>query len=281
LPVAVVHVAQHPAGHLELALGRAIDHVVERAERFAEEFLEALALGAEAAEYEAAVVVNVLDLRHALRGLGLLEDFRVIAALQGQRQQGAVGLEGPGVVRAAKELAGVAAGVVDHHDALVGTAVVQHAHRVVVVPHHDHGLVAHRGGEVVARIGHLAGVADIDPGVGEQVLHLELEDFFADEEIFMDLGGPHQCLYGFGVVAIAHDSLVENNGRARPGRGQGYAASFSSWASMVSSFVPLSSASAASRSSRRRWAASGRPRRSAAAAMRRWYLLSPRSWVSL
>ncbi|KAG1318756.1 hypothetical protein G6F63_015070 [Rhizopus arrhizus] len=112
------------------------------------------------------MVLHVLDGRHALAGFAVLQPGVLVALLQRDRQQAAVRLEGPGVIRAAEELAGVAAGIARHHRALVRAAVVQHAHALVAVADHHHGLVAHGGGDVVARIGHLAVVADVDPGVG-------------------------------------------------------------------------------------------------------------------
>ena len=78
------------------------------------------------------------------------------------------------MIGAAKELSGVAAGLGGDARALVRAAIVQHLHRVVGVAHHQDRLRADRGAEIVARIRHLAVVADIDPGVGEQMLHFEL-----------------------------------------------------------------------------------------------------------
>jgi hypothetical protein len=44
------------------------------------------------------------------------------------------------------------------------------------VAHHDHRLAAEFGGDVIARIGHLAHMADIEPGAAENALHFQLEE---------------------------------------------------------------------------------------------------------
>jgi hypothetical protein len=46
-------------------------------------------------------------------------------------------------------------------------------------------------------------VADIDPCVGEQVLHLELKHLLVDVDVAMDLGFPDQVADGFDVAAVS------------------------------------------------------------------------------
>jgi hypothetical protein len=111
LPIAIVHVAQHAAGDLELAHWRTVDHVVEARQAFAEEFFEIEAAIVDLGEYETAVVTDMAHRRHSGRGMALLETGILVALLQGNREQGAVGLEAPGMVGAAEELSGVAAGL--------------------------------------------------------------------------------------------------------------------------------------------------------------------------
>ena len=48
-------------------------------------------------------------------------------------------------------------------------------HRAVAVPHHDDRLAAELGGDEIARIGHLAVMADEQPGTAEDALHLQFE----------------------------------------------------------------------------------------------------------
>jgi hypothetical protein len=59
----------------------------------------------------------------------------------------------------------------------MGAAVEQHVDGTVAVAHHDHGLAAELGGDVVAGLPHLAGMANIKPGAAEDALHFKLEDF--------------------------------------------------------------------------------------------------------
>ncbi|MCY1559419.1 hypothetical protein D9M68_964590 [compost metagenome] len=79
---------------------------------------------------------------------------------------------------------------------------MQHAHALVAVAHHHHGLVADRGGDVVAGVRHLAVVADVDPGVGVQAFHFQVEQFLVDEQVFVHLGVAQQGTNGVGVVAV-------------------------------------------------------------------------------
>ena len=88
LPIAVVHVAQHAARHLEPALRRAVDHVVEARQRLAEELLEAQADIVQLGEDEAAVVVHVAHRRHAARGVAVGKARAVVALLQRERRPG-------------------------------------------------------------------------------------------------------------------------------------------------------------------------------------------------
>ncbi|KAG1241073.1 hypothetical protein G6F68_017045 [Rhizopus microsporus] len=88
----------------------------------------------------------------------------------------AVQLEGPGVIRAAEELAHAAFAVGHHLRTLVRATVVQHVHVAVGSAHHQHVLVAQAGGVIVARLGHLAFVAHVDPGAAVDPLHLQIEN---------------------------------------------------------------------------------------------------------
>ena len=58
----------------------------------------------------------------------------------------------------------------------MGAAVEQNVHAAVAVADHDHGLPSELGGDVVAGLRHLAGMADEQPRLAEDALHLELED---------------------------------------------------------------------------------------------------------
>src|SRR6185312_6147582 len=120
------------------------------------------------------------------------------------------------MVRTTEELARVAAGLGGDARALVRAAVVQDLHRVVGVAHHQDGLETDRRTEIVARIRYLAVVADIDPGVGEEVLHLELEHFLVDIHVAMHFGGPDEVLDRGDVASVSrHGRLLRIPLRAR------------------------------------------------------------------
>ena len=151
LPIAVVHVAQHAAGDLEPSSRRAVDHVVEARKTLAEELFETRAGVVQLGEDEAAVVVHVANRIHAIGGVAVVQSCFIIALAQGNLTQRAIGAKRPGVVRAAKELSGVAAGLRGDARAFVRAAVVQNLHGVVGVAHHQDRLGADCGAEIVAR----------------------------------------------------------------------------------------------------------------------------------
>src|SRR3569832_653205 len=216
LPIAIVHVAQHAAGDLEFADRRAVDHVVEARQAVAEELLEAQADIVELGEDEAAVIMHVADGAHAFRRVALLETGVLVALAQRDRDQRTVGAEAPSVIRTTEELAGVAAGLGRDARALVRAAIEEDLHRVVGVAHHQDGLKADRRAEIVARVRHLAVVADINPGVGEEMLHLELEHFLVDIDVAMHFGGPDEVLDGGSVASVSrHGRAPAHSLRAR------------------------------------------------------------------
>ena len=58
LPVAVIGVPEHAAGHLDLAVRRAVDHVVERRRHVAERFFQVRPVGRFAREDKAAIALH-------------------------------------------------------------------------------------------------------------------------------------------------------------------------------------------------------------------------------
>ena len=183
LPVAADHRAQRRALDGEPARGGAVDQVVDRGQRLAEVGGEVDPARVDPGEDEVAVHRDAGRRLHAARRLARRVAAAVVAAGQRHRAQRAVEAVGPGVVRAAEEPAGVAAPVADQRRALVGAAVVEHAHRAVVAAHHHQRPAGQIDGRVVAGVRHLAGVADVVPGVGEEVLLLEREQLRAQVEV--------------------------------------------------------------------------------------------------
>src|SRR4029453_13371187 len=190
---------------LELPDRRTVDHVVEARQRLTEEFLEAQADVVQLGEDEAAVVVHMPHRRHAARSMAVGKARAVVARLQRHAGQAAVEAEGPGMVGAAEEAADIATGLAGQPRAFVRTAVVQNFDAVWGIPHPDGGLPADRRGVVVAEFRDLAVVADIDPGGGKEMLHLQLEQLLVEIKIAMDLGLAHKGGDGLSIASVFAD----------------------------------------------------------------------------
>src|SRR5262249_4063201 len=67
---------------------------------------------------------------------------------------------------------------------------------------HQNRLCPDRGAEVIPRFCHLTLVADIDPGVCEQVLHFERKDFIVDVDVAMNLRLPNQTSDSLGISTV-------------------------------------------------------------------------------
>src|SRR5216684_1451231 len=124
LPVGVLDDTETVGHDLHLALGGAVAHVVEGDTRGAEELGERRAILGEAREHEAAVALDARCLLHAAIGIVRAEAGAGVARFHHRDlAQPAVVVEGPGVVRAAEELAGVAVPVAAHEIPPVRAAV--------------------------------------------------------------------------------------------------------------------------------------------------------------
>ena len=187
LPVAAVHVAQHPTGHFQLAFGGSIDHVVYGREGVAEKIGERFALPRQTAKHKVAVHLHRAHRGHAQRRLGALQATECVATFQGYGQHSPIQLVGPGVIRTAEKFARVAVLAARDFDALVRAAVVQDTDTAIPLAHHDHGLVTHGGGDIVARLRYLAAMAHKHPGVAEHGLHLQRKHIGIDEGVAMHL----------------------------------------------------------------------------------------------
>ena len=74
----------------------------------------------------------------------------------------------------------------------MAAAVVEHVDLAVGMAGHDDRLGADPRAQEVAGLGHLGGVADIDPAAREDALHLEREDRLVPEDVAVDAGPGHQ-----------------------------------------------------------------------------------------
>ena len=140
----------------------------------AEEIFEARPVRGFAGKDEAAIAFDPRHLRH--RGLRILRiEVARIAVLQRHRLEPAIEMIGPAVI-AALEFLGIALVVGDDERAAMGALIVDDADFAVGVAHQNHRLLADEGGKIIARIFHLAFMADIDPGGAENALELEFEN---------------------------------------------------------------------------------------------------------
>src|SRR6266567_7499076 len=173
LPVAVIGLPEHAAGDLDLAVGRAIDHVVERGGHVAERFLEARSVARTAREDEAAVALHPRHRQHGHFGIFRIEALRV-TVIERHRLDPTVEVIGPTVI-AAGEFRRVALVGRHDHGAAVGALVVDHTHRSLVIAHQNDRLAPHVRGEIIAGLFDLALVPDIEPGGAKDAFHLEVE----------------------------------------------------------------------------------------------------------
>jgi len=174
LPVAVIRVLEHAAGDLDLALRRAIDHVVERCRHVAEPFLETWSVARVAREHKAAIALHPRHRQHGHFRIFGIEALRV-AMIERHCLDAAVEMVSPAVI-AADEFRRLALVGGHDHRAPVGALVVDHPHRALLVAHQNDGLAAHARGKIVARLLNLTLVPHINPRGAEDAVHFQLED---------------------------------------------------------------------------------------------------------
>ena len=124
------------------------------------------------------------------------------------------------MIGTAKEFPRVAARVCRDACSLVRTTVVQDLHVIVGMSHHQNRLCPDCGAKVIPRFCHLVLMADIDPGVCEQVLHFELEDLIVDVDVAMNLCLVNQISDSLDVSTISgHRNLLSSSKRSSTGGG--------------------------------------------------------------
>src|SRR5262249_4476254 len=180
-----------------------VDHVVDAAETFAEKIFEIRTCIVELCKDEAPIIPYVANGADPLARMARLKSGVFVSLPQRDKEQRAVRSEGPRVIGAAKEFSRIAARVSRYARSLVRTTVVQHLHAIVGMSHHQNRLCPDRGAKIISRFCHLAVMADIDPGVCEQVLHFEREDFIVDVDVAMNLRLPNQISDGLDISAVS------------------------------------------------------------------------------
>jgi len=172
LPVAAKVVAMTAGGELDPAFGRAVHQFVDALARLAQEIEQRHHARVERGEHEAAIAVDARQRLHARARLA--QRFLGEVGPHGHARQLAIGAECPAVIHA-REHARVAARARQHLGAAVAAAVVQHVHRTALVAAQHHRLAGQRRAVIVARVGHQAVVAHVDPHLAEYLGHLGLE----------------------------------------------------------------------------------------------------------
>src|SRR5439155_1658064 len=173
LPVPPVGVPEDAARHLDLAVGRALDEIVERRAERTEESGERRAVLGHRREQKTSIGV---DARHTPKPAARrLARRTLVAARQRQAHEAAVGSVRPAVI-CAHELGRGPGRRLAHARAAMGAAVDEHVHRAVAVARHDDGLAPHARREEIAGAPHLALVTEDQPRAAKDPVHLELED---------------------------------------------------------------------------------------------------------
>ena len=130
--------------------------------------------------------------------------------LQRHRFEPAVEVIGPAVI-AALEFLGMALVIGDDQRAAMSALIVDDADLAFGVAHQHHRLLADEGGEIVARLLHLAFMADIDPGGAEDALHFEIENGGIGIDAAMNARRLHQ---GSKRFRGRHKQLLQELARA-------------------------------------------------------------------
>ncbi len=171
LPVRLDAVLVGPLDDLHLPVG-GVDHQVQVLDRAGEVADQILDSRVEAGEHESPVTVHP---GHRLQGQGREVELFAVRLPVGDPHQASLGVEGPGVVEARERL-GVAGLLPADHRTPMGAGVVEDVYPAGPgPPDHEHRPAADRPAYVVARVGHLRLVTDVEPRMAEHPLQLRTE----------------------------------------------------------------------------------------------------------
>ena len=190
LPVGADDVLADAADELDLAVGRAVDEVVDAGGDAVEVFRERGPVGREAGEHEAAIAVHARHAPHRVLRRSEVDVGRIALPLR-DRGQHPVRAVGPTVIGAAEQ-ARVAALHRANLKAAVRAAVEDDVDSSFAVARHQNRLGPDPRGNEVVRCGHLGLVADEHPRATEDLAHLEVEDRGVRVDAAVDAIGAHQ-----------------------------------------------------------------------------------------
>ena len=191
----------HPGVEGKLALGSAVDEIIDVALHRADVVLEAQAFFGEARKKEAAIFSHARCPREAERRLVEIGRTPFRHRYGGEA---AIRLVAPAVI-ATGQARGIPRAVIHHLGPAVGAPIKQHMRAAVPMAHHDDRLTPELGRDVIAGLRHLAGMAHEQPGTAEDAFHLQLEDIRVGVDVPMhpsrlDELGDVLC------VSVAHGS---------------------------------------------------------------------------
>ena len=211
----MMHVTQRRADDFEPSGGGTVHHIVERGQARAKELFEADALFREPGKDEAAVVLHIANAAHALAAVGLFQPGILVAFFERDRQKAAVSFEAPCMIGTPEEFAGVALPVDDDFRALMRATVQQHMDVAGGMTHLNDRLGADMGAEIIALVRGLAFVADKDPSIGEEMLHLLLEHLRVGVDIAVHLMWLHESGQCRRAVVTSHEFLPQMSSTRR------------------------------------------------------------------
>ena len=168
LPVAVDGGADAAAEELAAALVH-VEHHVQVPGHRPEVFLEGRAISGEGGEHQPLVGSDPGFAQAVLRFVEVA--FLVALGLVHAHQPATVGAERPAVV-VADEAAGIAGLGEADLVAAMRAGIEEDFQRAVLLPHHQHFVLAHGGGQVVAEFRQLRLVGNEQPATGENLLQL-------------------------------------------------------------------------------------------------------------
>ena len=190
LPIAVVSVLEHPARHLEVAIGCPINHVVEGTMQRTEKILKRGTARCLRGKYETAVT---FDARHACEPEAgkFLFCIGTVALRHRHNAQRAVSGKGPAMIGTG-ELPGAAPRLVANQRTAMAAPIYQHLQAAVGMTRYDHRLATELRGKKIPAVANLAFMPHEQPGAPEQPVHFQLENVRIGVNGVMDTVGLNQ-----------------------------------------------------------------------------------------
>jgi len=140
--------------------------------RLAEELSERRHCRAEVYEIHAAIIIDMRRLDQP--ALGLAKSFGIAVGIGNSDQLAAV-VVGPAMIEA-HERAGITGVGAANQRAAMQAGIDEHSHFAVAAMRHEKRAAGNRAADVIARLGHLGFMSDVQPGAIEDEFALKLQD---------------------------------------------------------------------------------------------------------